>query len=201
MHLDPTTKDKSRASRIKLVKKFLRYMPRKAMLHKYPFLKYFANYARKRHYLWSFRISEAVPALYAGFILSLAPLYGMQIPLAFALALLFKANLMILVGLQFITNPLTVLPIYTLCYKIGGLMLDFLNLKPVSLAPIYEAETGASLKNITYQFSKLFIETMMGGILLGYLCGLISSITYRYFANKFAHKEISSSKKIHTKKK
>ncbi|PJF37773.1 MAG: DUF2062 domain-containing protein, partial [Phototrophicales bacterium] len=98
-------------------------MPRRATLHNYPFIKFFAESARKRAYLWSFRVSEVIPAIYAGSIISFLPLYGIQIPLAFACALLFRANLMILVGLQFITNPVTIVPIYSLEYFLGDMVL------------------------------------------------------------------------------
>src|SRR5690606_15820056 len=43
---------RERAARVKRV---LRWMPRRATIHRYPILKWFAASARQRPYLWTFR--------------------------------------------------------------------------------------------------------------------------------------------------
>ena len=71
--------------RIRRVKKWLRPLPRRSNIHRYPILKFFTEAARKRVYIWCC-VENAVPAIYAG-ILTLMPLYGIQIPTAIILAL------------------------------------------------------------------------------------------------------------------
>lgn len=111
-------------ARIRRVKFFLRFMPRRAVLHKYPLVGRFAAIARKRSYLWSFKTADVRPALYVGSILSLMPFMGVQMPLSFMLALLLRTNFMVLGGLQFITNPFTAVPIYYGTHQLGAAVIS-----------------------------------------------------------------------------
>ncbi len=115
---------KEHFARIRRTKLFLRFMPRRAVFHKYPFIGRFAEAARKRSYLWSFKTPEVRPALYVGSILAFMPALGVQLPAAFLLALLLRLNVMVLGGLQFITNPLTAIGIYTATYQLGKAVID-----------------------------------------------------------------------------
>ena len=100
----------------------MRFAPRRARFHRYPFIGRFADIARKRDYLWSFRTESVRPAIYAGSILALMPVLGIQTPIAFLLALLLRV--MILVGLQFITTPITAPPIYYATYHAGRTTME-----------------------------------------------------------------------------
>ena len=175
--------------RIRRVKKWLRYMPRKATVHKYPFLKWFAASARKRHYLWSFRSQQVVPALYAGFILTFMPLYGVQIPLALTLAIVFRANLMILVALQLISNPATIVFLYPIAYFIGDACINLFTVfgkeGPELMQDSYTVETGIFLGTHGKKAIRYVMATMLGGMVMGYFSGLISTIFYRYFLKKW----------------
>jgi uncharacterized protein (DUF2062 family) len=113
-----------RFARIRRAKFWLRFMPRRARFHTYPIVGRFAAFARKRSYLWSFRYDQLRPSFYAGSILALMPLYGLQLPLAFLVCLLFRTNFMILGGLQFITNPVTIAPVYYGTYQFGMWVMD-----------------------------------------------------------------------------
>lgn len=113
-----------RFGRIRRVKQFLRFMPRRAVFHKYPLIGRFAAIARQRSYLWSFKTAHVRPALYAGSILSLLPVMGVQLPVAFVLAILLRSNVMLLGGLQFITNPATAIPVYGATYWLGKQVID-----------------------------------------------------------------------------
>jgi uncharacterized protein (DUF2062 family) len=115
---------KEHFARIRRTKLFLRFMPRKAVFHKYPFIGRFADVARKRSYLWSFKTPEVRPALYVGSVLAFMPALGVQLPAAFLLALLLRLNVMVLGGLQFITNPLTAPAIYYGTYQLGKAVID-----------------------------------------------------------------------------
>ena len=112
-----------RFARLRRVKQVLRFMPRRAMLHKYPLVGRFADAARQRAYLWSLKPESMRPALYAGSILSLLPVMGVQLPLALLLSLLLRANFMVLGGLQFITNPFTAAPIYYATHQLGAVVI------------------------------------------------------------------------------
>lgn len=110
--------------RLRQLKRFLRFMPRRAVFHKYPLIGRFADIARKRSFLWSFKSPEVRPALYVGSILSFMPFLGVQLPLSFVLAILLRSNFMLLGGLQFITNIFTAAPIYGATYWVGKSVIE-----------------------------------------------------------------------------
>jgi uncharacterized protein (DUF2062 family) len=109
-------------SGVRRTKYLLRYMPRRSNINRYPVLKWFANHARKRDYLWSFRTSAVTPAFYIGWIVTLLPLVGQSI-IGFFLALIFRANLMIVVALQFVSTPVTAVPIWAANYIVGDALI------------------------------------------------------------------------------
>lgn len=105
--------------RRKRLRRLLRPLPRRANVKRYPVVKWFADYARKAPYLWSFKRGQVLPALYVGSVISFLPIFGVQFPIAAVAALLLRANLTVIMGLQLITNPLTVAPIYGFTTWIG----------------------------------------------------------------------------------
>ncbi|MGA1204190.1 MAG: DUF2062 domain-containing protein [Opitutales bacterium] len=178
---------RQRHERIARVKRLLRLMPRKATMHRYPVLKWFTRAARKRSYLWCFRVKAVVPAFYVGCILSLLPIYGIQLPLAVAFAFLLRANLPILATLQFITNPLTVVPAYYTAYQIGrvtlhpfGIEAPLLNMAEMK-SLMDAAQSGNWEYNLQYLWTIWWV-TSLGGIVLGTFLGAIGSAAYRLAA-------------------
>ena len=191
-----------RTRRIRRVKRWLRHLPRRANIHRYPLLGRFSEGARKRIYLWSFRVGDAVPALYAGFILALMPLYGAQIPIAFLLALLLRANLPILVGLQMISNPLTLIPFWYAAYQVGASVLSIIG---VTTPPLGQSDIKILIQNLTSSQWSNSVESLLttfstmclGGIVMGIFFGLISSFAYRITAQRTAASYTHLKKKIH----
>lgn len=177
----------ARIKRIRRVKRWLRLLPRRSNIHRYPILRLFAESARRRIYLWSFRTENAAPAIYAGCILTLLPLYGIQIPLAFLLALLLRANLPIMAGLQVVSNPITVLPIWYAAYQIGR---NFLSVIGFETSPLSRGEVRIMLENFTSgewgthldRLMTVFGITSLGSIIMGTFIGLIATYTYRTVA-------------------
>ena len=55
-----------RFKRIRRLKKWMRPLPRRSNIHRYPVLKWFSKFAYDRSYLWSFRSRTIVPALFLG---------------------------------------------------------------------------------------------------------------------------------------
>lgn len=175
-----------RHSRIRRVKWFLRPLPRRAHVHRYPLLKWFPEALQKRSYLWSFKVASIVPALYAGWIITLLPLYGIQILLAIGAALLLRANLPVLVGLQLVSNPLTFGLIWYFNYLVGE---PFVNAFWSEALPIDMSELKHGLDfNLDFKkFIRLFTGISIGGLIIGYFCGLITSTIYRLIAKKASH--------------
>jgi len=179
--------------RIRRVKFWLRPLPRRATLHRYPVLKWFKHSARARSYLWSFRKQEVVPALYIGCILAMMPVYGIQIPLALALALVFRVNLMVMVAVQFITNPFTAAPLYYATYCAGNFfmqllyeapqLLDYQSMREAgepSMLRAFHAVIAEHKGDAAIWVLHLFNSLIVGGVIIGYLTGFVLSFLYQY---------------------
>lgn len=192
------TKRAERWARIRRVKQMLKFMPRRAVMHKYPLVGRFAEFARKRAYLWSMKPEAMRPAIYAGSILSLLPVMGAQVPLALLLALVLRANFMVLGGLQFITNPFTAAPIYFATHQIGSYIITtagFGEALPAAdpdeaVLPLHEATARdpgefrpvqppppSNIRRIGTAINALII----GGIVSGVGLGLVLDILYRNY--------------------
>jgi uncharacterized protein (DUF2062 family) len=136
----------------------------------------FAIFARKRAYLWRFQRSFVIPSLYVGSILAFLPFYGLQIPLAFGAALIVRANLPVMIGLQLITNPLTAAPIYIFTYKVGRLLLEHLSVGTGDQQMI--GQTANSL--------------MVGGVVSGLLFASVLDVVSRVLAYRAKREEAES---------
>ncbi len=151
--------------RRKRMRRLLRPLPRRANVHRYPVIKWFAEHARLRPYLWSFKRAQVLPALYAGSVIALLPLYGIQAFIAFGAALLFRANLTVMVALQFLTNPLTVVPVYAFTGWVGATLMRTLGI-------------GESMPTAAFYANALFI----GGVIVGLLFAMLGDVAWRVIA-------------------
>ena len=169
--------------RIRRLKKLLRPLPRRSNIHKYPVLKWFADTAYRRSYLWSFKGKEVRSALFFGIWISMLPIVGIQMLVVFFFALLVRANLPIIVALQWISNPLTMGPIYFADYKIGMTLIELMNLD-------YPGNRLLSSDYDWAQFSyrellrllDTFPPMLVGGSVLGISLGVIAVFLYKLFS-------------------
>ena len=187
MSMEENRLHRQRHERIARVKRLLRRMPRRSNIHKYPVLKWFTIAARKRAYLWSFRVRYMIPAFYAGCIISLLPIYGIQLPLAVGFAFLLRANLPVLASLQFITNPLTAVPLYFASFQIGRVVMHLfgvetpqLNMQQLRflLETVREGEWGPNLRYM----GTVWLLTCLGGTIIGTFIAAVLSGFYRLAA-------------------
>lgn len=169
------------------VKRILRRMPRRTNMHRYPVLKWFGSLTRKRPEIWSFRVKRVVPALYAGFIIALMPLYGVQLPLSVLIAWVIRANLPVLFSLQLISNPLTILPVYFSCFQVGRIVLNLfgMEMSGISLqemnAIILQVSDGNFYHRLHYLW-RIWWVTSLGGLILGTFFASISAGIYKLAA-------------------
>ena len=184
LHPEHVEREK-RFNRIKRLKKILRNIPRKTSMHRYPFLKRFADVARKRAYLWSFRVADVVPSLYVGCVLTLTPIPSfLQVIIAFLLALVIRSNAMILMGLQLLSNPITFLFLWSITYKTGAVAVSLLGGEAMqSISDTYAAGLG-HIGNYGRVFVRWLATIMFGAMVLGTICGFILSTIYKFMANR-----------------
>ena len=115
-----STDNEKKYRRIRRLKKIMRPLPRRSNIHRYPVLKWFSNIAYQRSYLWSFRSREMIWALFIGMWVAMLPIVSIQMIVVFLIALIIRANLPVIVALQWISNPLWALftlPIIRLEWK------------------------------------------------------------------------------------
>jgi uncharacterized protein (DUF2062 family) len=179
-----------RHMRIRRVKRLLRPLPRRANVHRYPVLKWFHGTARKRCYLWSFRPGPVVAALYLGCILAMLPIYGFQLLLGFFAALVFRANLMLVVALVLITNPVTFVPLYAADFAVGNAILGLVSEPPrfevvewIRRIPEFFESPARYLdylqaRGVASKLPYFFGALTVGGFILGGLMGLVSHGIY-----------------------
>jgi uncharacterized protein (DUF2062 family) len=173
--------------RTRLLRKILKYLPRRASMHRYPILNHFADAAKKRSYLWSFRVNEVVPALYIGWILTFTPIPTIcQVIVALVMAIFCRANVMVFMGLQLLSNAFTFLFLWTITYKTGSIVVyifgtDVANVLQKSLGGDKFAWTVGNCSRVLIHW----IATMLvGALALGSILGFISSTIYKIFIER-----------------
>lgn len=112
-------------ARRRRLRRWLRPLPRRANVARYPVIKWFAEAARRRPYLWSFKRPQVLASLYVGSVLALLPVYGLQVLIGLVLAVLIRGNLTVMIALQMITNPLTLAPIYVGTHQLGSWLIGW----------------------------------------------------------------------------
>ena len=174
---------KERRRRIRLVKKWLKPLPRRSNIHRYPVLKWFGNSAKKRTYLWSFRSREMIPAIFLGLIVALMPLVGIQMLVVTLLALfVVRANLPVLVGLQWVSNPLTMGPIYYADYQIGIVALELFGIDLDIDTTLRDFDWSEFQWKEIWGLIDTFPPMMLGGLIIGSFAGLVGVALYKILA-------------------
>lgn len=108
-------------------------------------------------------------AFFVGLAMAFVPV-PFQMALAAGLAIYFRVNLPISVGLVWITNPLTMPAIYYFCYELGQSIL------------------GGTLKDVTFEISMEWLQTvlteiwqpfLLGSFIAGMVCATVAMIAVR----------------------
>lgn len=99
-----------------------RYLPTPDQLRENRLLKPVAHLLHSPE-LWHLNRRSAAGAVFIGLFSAFMPIPS-QMVLAAVLALLFRCNLPISVALVWITNPLTIAPMFYFAYRLGAWLLD-----------------------------------------------------------------------------
>ncbi|GAB5449951.1 MAG: DUF2062 domain-containing protein [Halioglobus sp.] len=124
--------------------------------------------------LWHINRYSASMAFFVGLFVAFLPVPG-QMVVAALLAILFKCNLPLSVGLVWITNPVTMPAIYFLAYKVGAILID---------VPVRELRFELSfywLQHSLYAVWKPFLlGCMICGLFFGCLGYFVISLMWRW---------------------
>ena len=138
--------------------------------------------------LWHFNRHSLNKAVYIGVLSAFFPLPG-QMLLALIGALIFRANVPMALGLTWITNPLTTLPVFYAGYYIGAKILDvpMISLRTIgrmiSDLSLWIISDGAN-PFITFKGTVSLAAFCLGltilAIITSIVCGLAFKAVWRY---------------------
>lgn len=120
--------------------------------------------------LWHLNRHSLAKACFVGLFCAFLPI-PFQMVVAAAGAIWLHANLSVSVALVWLTNPLTMPPIFYLAYKVGGWIL---------LLPEKEFYFEPSLEWVLHSMSLIWQPFLLGCLLLGLLSGVLGYIAIQW---------------------
>lgn len=172
--------------RIRRLKKWMRPLPRRSNIHRYPVLKWFSKIAYDRSYLWSFKGNAIISALFWGIWIAFLPVVGIQMLTVFFVALGVRANLPLIIALQWISNPFTVAPIYVADYEIGLTLLRLFAIDyPRNEILTVEYDWGEFDISRLGSLLDTFPPMLLGGSVVGISLGVLSVFLYKGLAKLY----------------
>jgi uncharacterized protein (DUF2062 family) len=144
-------------------KKFIkRWMPDHEKIRAHPHLnKIFGKLLHDPNLLHLNRRSVS-GAFFVGLLMAFVPL-PTQMIFAAAAAILFRVNLPISVGLVWLTNPVTMPPVFYFCYKVGAWILN---------TPVAKHSFELSWTWLQTEFGLIWQPFLLGCV----ICGLTSAV-------------------------
>jgi uncharacterized protein (DUF2062 family) len=168
-----------------MAKKFFKqWMDELKHIRDHEHLKVFGNFIHDPN-LWHLNRYSVSTAFSVGLFAAFMPM-PFQMVLAGALAIFFKANLPISVALVWLTNPITMPPLFYLSYKVGAWVLRM----PFQANIQYEL----SLHWIAETFHSIGAPFLLGCIILGLVSGTLCNILIRLYWRIVIMKEWHSRK-------
>ena len=129
-----------------------------------------------------------------GLWIAMLPIVGLQMLVVFLLAILLRANLPVIVALQWISNPLTMGPIYFADYQIG---MTFLDLVGVDYQRNKLLKRNYDWSDFNFSDLLALVDTlppmMIGGSIIGIFLGVVAVFLYKLSANLYKSQDEPSS--------
>ncbi len=144
----------------------------------------------------------------SGMFLAMTPTVGIQMILVTILNTIIRANRLAGIIMVWISNPLTLIPIYWADYVVGSLMLNrtmitydkFQEKMQVILEHVKESGIVTGFFDFVSFIGELAVPLFLGGVVVGLLCGLpLYPITLRAVKKHRARKEARRMKKLRKK--
>lgn len=143
------------------IKLFLqKYIPSKKQLQRHGNLNYLGHSLGNRLHdtdLWKLTRKTSAQGVAIGCFWAMFP-FPVQTILSALTAIWLRANLPLAVICVWISNPVTIPPLYYLAYKLGSVLLD---------QPIYPISFELSMSWFTHTFTTIWQPLMLGCLLLG----------------------------------
>ncbi len=142
---------------------FKRYMPDPERLKTHPSLRHLGNLLHEPN-LWHLNRRSVSRAMAMGLFAAFVPM-PLQMLLGASLAVIFRANLPISVGLVWLTNPITMPPIFYGTYSLGCWLL---HTQPISLP------ADLTLTWLSTELSVRWQPFLLGSLVTGIIAALLA---------------------------
>jgi Uncharacterized protein conserved in bacteria len=144
-------------------KKFLkRIMPDHRVIREHRHLRIFGKLLHDPN-LFHLNRRSASGAFANGLFWAFVPMPFQMLPAAL-FAILFRVNLPLSIALVWVTNPLTMPPIFYFCYKVGSWLLD---------VPVHEMEAAFSIEWLQAELSLIWQPFLLGCFVVATLSSLL----------------------------
>ncbi len=143
--------------------------------------------------LWTFKPDSMSKGWLIGSLSACTPLMGAQIIIALPFALLFRANIPIIVGLILLTNPATAVPFYGFAFWFGCMIMgsplkgegEALKLTDMGLSTLVSTMNEKGVFHFLGDIlSGVFLTLMVGCMSIGITVGLLGFFVIRFFVKQ-----------------
>ena len=123
------------------------------------------------HRLWSIRRRTVVPAFALGVFIAWLPFPGHMVT-AILIALLLRINIPVAATVVWISNPLTVAPMFYFAYRLGRIILD---------VPVRPFSFEFSIDWVTHTFVTIWQPMLLGCLILGAVSAVLGYAFLDFF--------------------
>jgi uncharacterized protein (DUF2062 family) len=146
-----------------------RYLPDHHKIRNHKHLRFFGQLLHDPN-LWHLNRRSVAGAFSVGLFSAFVPV-PFQMVLGAAGAILWRVNLPISVGLVWLTNPVTMPPVFYFCYKLGTWILR---------TPLHEGITfELSIRWIMVELATIWQPFLLGCFVLGTLSAVVGNVVIR----------------------
>lgn len=131
----------------------------------------FMDHLLHQPYLWHLTRHSACRAFLIGMFWAFVPMPFQMVP-ATLCALWLRANLPISIGLVWLTNPLTMVPIWYASYHLGSWLLD---------SPPLPTDFEFTVENLTNSIGLIWQQLYLGSLVIGVVLALASYFGLDFF--------------------
>ncbi|MBE0506126.1 MAG: DUF2062 domain-containing protein [Marinospirillum sp.] len=145
-----------------------RYLPRPESFKDHASLKFLSSHLADPG-VWTLTRNSVSGAFSIGLFFAFMPM-PFQMLAAALLAIFFRVNLPISVGLVWVSNPLTMPAMLYVCYLLGAWVLDL---------PVYPSPSSGMMDWISTQFRHIWKPLLLGCVLAGAIAAILANIAVR----------------------
>jgi len=148
---------------VSIKQRIVQHLPDKQVLNKHVLLRGLSALVKQQPRLWQCNRHSIAVACFIGLFVAMIPL-PLQMLIAASWAVVLQGNLPLSVSLVWVSNPITMPPLFYFSYQLGA---SLLTIEKVEL-------TSASLawENIANHFLSIWLPLLTGSLLIGALLGL-----------------------------